>query len=197
MSLGYRNISRLPVGYKAWHRDDQSENLDNEPKPLFAGDIFPKCTLSLLKPSVDAPYLGIESTAKKIRMVDIPAEYVYVEIFNERCFGCVEAIENYKVIYEEINKNKMLVDRIKIIGIGAGSKNRTVAKFRKTYEIPFPLFADSNSKLFECLGRPALPTSYLVRRNADDQRQIVFVQSDRVYDVDYLMQRISGVLIKD
>ncbi len=197
MSLGYSNISRIPLGYQGWHRTNLSIQFDDEPEPLSAGDIFPKCNLSLLKPLKDATYLGIEISSKTVRMIDIPADYIYVEIYNERCSGCVEEIKNYKVLYENFNKNSELSTRIKIIGIGAGSKSRNVARFRKTYEIPFPLFADSNWKLFECLGSPALPTSYLIKRIGDDQRQIVFVQSDHIEDINSLMRRISGMLLKN
>ncbi len=197
MSLGYKNVSRIPIGYKGWHRADLSKRLADEPEPLTAGDVFPKCNLSLLKPAKDSQYLGIGSSSKSVRMVDIPAEYLYVEIYNERCFSCVEEIKNYKVLYDNFNKNKNLNDRIKIIGIGAGSKNRHVAKFRETYDIPFPLFADSKWELFECLGRPILPTSYLIKRISDDQRQIVFVQSDHIEDVGSLLHRISSLLLKN
>lgn len=173
------------------------KRFDEEPEPLTEGDTFPTCNLSLLKPVKDSLYLGIGTSSKSVRMVDIPAEYLYVEIYNERCFGCVEEIKNYKVLYDKFNKNKNLTDRIKIIGIGAGSKNRNVVKFRKTYDIPFPLFADSKWELFECLGSPALPTSYLIKRISNDQRQIVFVQSDHIEDVNSLMRRISGLLLKN
>jgi hypothetical protein len=63
-----------------------------------------------------------------------------------------------------------LREKVKMRGIGAGSKKRSAAKFRKQKNIAFPLFADEKREIFECLGKPVLPVSYLVQRQAGKRK---------------------------
>lgn len=196
MSLGYRNVYRMPVGYKGW-LDAEEPVISNhmEQELLIIGDFFPKCELTLLNPALDRKYLAIPDHKRSIRLVDIPAEYLYVEIYNELCLGCIAEINNYKKLFERFSASPEIRNKIKLIGIGAGSKKRNVVKFRKKYQIQFPLFADYNWHLFECLGSPILPTSYLIKKGRNHEREVILVQRDHIEDIDALSDEIMKIIL--
>jgi peroxiredoxin len=81
-----------------------------------------------------------------------------------------------------------------MMGIGVGSKKRQVAKFRKQQAIDFPLFADEKSGIFACLGKPDLPTSYLVQRNPTGGRKIILVQSGHIRNRKELMEKVRSLV---
>ncbi len=86
--------------------------------------------------------------------------------------------------------------KIKIIGIGAGSKKRSAAKFRKQKKIPFPLFADAKREIFECLGKPVLPVSYLVQRQ-EGKRKIRLIQSGHIGSAEKLLAAIKSAVAEN
>jgi peroxiredoxin len=81
-----------------------------------------------------------------------------------------------------------------MMGIGVGSKKRHVAKFRKRHGIGFPLFADEKSGIFGCLGKPTLPTSYLVQKHPNGGRKIILVQSGHIESTEKLMRRVQSIV---
>lgn len=184
----------MAAGYKEWVQITQGDVSLHTGAQLKKGDLFPKCELTLLNKDADATYLGIANNEKKIKLSDIPAEYLFVEIFNEKCWGCVAEIRHYKNLHSKFADDPELSKNLKIIGIGAGSSNRAVIRFRREQRVPFPLFADSQKKIFKCLGFPALPTAYLIKRVENTERKIVFTQSDHIEDIEPLLTKIVKIV---
>jgi len=186
---------RFPHGYFGWRKANSPENSDPPeiPRP-GAGDYFPSCSLYLLKYAQDREYLGIRHNRRTFFLEDIESEYLFIEIYNEMCYGCLAEVVNYKTLYRALNADDLLRDKVRMMGIGAGSKKRIVAKFRKEKNIPFPLFADERRKIFKCLGNPVLPTLYLVQRQPDGRRKIILVQSEHIDNLENLVQKVMAVV---
>jgi len=186
---------RFPHGYLGWRKSNspKGSGLPEIPK-LGAGDYFPSCRLYLLKYAEDRKYLGIRHNRRTFSLEDVESKYLLIEIYNEICYGCLAEVVNYKALYRVLNADDLLRDKVRMMGIGAGSKKRIVAKFRKEKNIPFPLFADEKRKIFESLGKPLLPTSYLVRRLPDGGRKIIFVQSGHIDSLEKLVQKVMAVV---
>ena len=83
-----------------------------------------------------------------------------------------------------------------MMGIGAGSKKRSAAKFRRQKNIAFPLFADERREIFDCLGKPVLPMSYLVARQAG-KRKICLIQSGHIGSAEKLLAEIKSAVAGD
>jgi hypothetical protein len=64
-----------------------------------------------------------------------------------------------------VNEDPHLKGRITLLGLGAGSTKRAVAKFRKKKGYDFLLFADEKWKIFGLLGKPMLPVLYLLKKD--------------------------------
>lgn len=92
-----------------------------------------------------------------------------IEFFNEMCLACLDQIGIYNKLYNLIEHDGKLKNNVKIIGVGVGGSNRSVAKYRRKEKVLFPLFADRNNEIFKALGKPTLPSIYLIKKTVNDQ----------------------------
>ena len=178
-------------GWKAYISPDSEESA--EISTLAVGDYFPACRLMLLDYQKDREYLQISHVERNFTLEDVHSDYNFIEIYNELCSACVNEVKTYKALYRMLLDDAVLVDKIKMMGIGAGSKKRSAAKFRKQKKIPFPLFADQKREIFECLGKPVLPVSYLVQRQSG-KRKIRLIQSGHIGSPEKLLAEIKSAM---
>jgi peroxiredoxin len=193
--LGYNNIQRLPHGYFGWRDANTTSVVEAEPvRKLTVGDFFPACQLILLNSKGDTKYLQIKHNDKAISLEDVQSEYIFIELYNELCHQCLQEVKNYKSLHSMLNETSSLQNRVKMMGIGVGSKKRHVVKFRRQHGIEFPLFADEKSGIFACLGKPTLPTAYLVQRDQNGARKIIFVQSGHIRSTQELLGKVKSIV---
>ena len=195
MRLGYTNIRRMPHGYFGWKAyvspgSDEIEKIST----LAVGDFFPACRLMLLDYQKDRDYLQISHVARDFTLEDVHSDYIFIEIYNELCSACVNEVDTYKALYRMLLEDAFLRGKVKMMGIGAGSKKRNAARFRKQKNISFPLFADEKREIFECLGKPVLPVSYLVQRQAG-KRKIRLIQSGHIGNAEKLLAEIKSAVV--
>jgi len=184
----------MPHGYFGWKAyiapdSDEIEAIST----LAVGDYFPACRLMLLDYQKDREYLQISHVEKNFTLEDVQSDYLFIEIYNELCSACVNEVKTYKALYRMLLADSFLGGKVKMMGIGAGSKKRSAAKFRKRKKISFPLFADEKQEIFECLGKPVLPVSYLVQRQAG-KRKIRLIQSGHIGSAEKLLAEIKSAV---
>ena len=66
--------------------------------------------------------------------------------------------------------------RMKVIGIGSGNSVYEVGIFKKTYEIPFPLFPDDDFRIHKICGEVRTPFFLTLRINPDKSLSVVHSQ---------------------
>ena len=187
----------MPHGYFGWKAYVSPGSNKIEQLPALAdGDYFPTCRLMLLNYRKDRDYLQISHAEKNFTLEDIQSDYIFIEIYNELCSACVNEVKTYKALYRMLQADATLREKVKMMGIGAGSKKRSAAKFRKQKNIAFPLFADEKREIFECLGKPVLPVSYLVQRQAG-KRKILLIQSGHIGSAEKLLADIKSEVAGD
>lgn len=184
----------MPSGYFGWKAyvspgSDETEKMSR----LTVGDFFPACRLMLLDYQKDREYLHISHVERNFTLEDVQSDYLFIEIYNERCSACVNEVKTYKALYRMLLADSNLSEKVKMIGIGAGSKKRSVAKFRKKKDIAFPLFADEKRGIFDCLGKPVLPVSYLVKRQ-EGKRKILLIQFGHIGSAERLLAQIKSTV---
>jgi peroxiredoxin len=193
--LGYNNVRRFPYGYLGWREVSRPEEAEPEEVPkLGVADYFPSCRLTLLDYAKDRKYLQIKHNKKCFSLQDVKSEYIFIELYNELCSGCLQEVKHYKDFYRLLNANNLLKDKVVMVGIGVGSKRRNVVKFRKEKNILFPLFADEHGEIFRCLGNPTMPTAYLVQKQPNGARKIVLVQPGHIGSTEKLMKKIMSTV---
>jgi peroxiredoxin len=180
----------MPQGYFGWLEREAPEKLTlEEPRALRVGDWFPSCRLILLNTIHDRDYLRITHDSRGFSLEDVEIDYLLIEFYNELCSECLEEVRIFKSLFKLLEEDPEWGPQIRVIGIGAGSKKRSVARFRKAHAIPFPLFADERWELFKCLGDPLLPVSYLVKREGS-KRRILMIQSGHIGSGKKLLKKI-------
>ena len=150
----------------------------------------------LLDYEKDRDYLQISHVERTFTLEDVQSDYLFIEIYNELCSACVYEVKTYKSLYRMLLADANLNEIVKTMGIGAGSKKRNAAKFRKQKNIAFPLFADEKREIFDCLGKPVLPVSYLVQRQAE-KRKIRLIQSGHIGSAEKLLAEIKSAVAEN
>lgn len=133
---------------------------DADPQTMSTGEKpFDLPTLRLPTPT-SAPhlnYLGV-GPDETFALSEIKTKILIIEVFNFYCPHCQAEAPTINRLYQKIESDAKLKGQIKIIGIGIGNTPYEVSAFRKSYAIPFPLFADRSRVLSMHLEVRRTPT---------------------------------------
>ena len=138
------------------------------------GDLFPPCRLAVLQGEKDVSYLGLSPGSRYFSLSDIGTDYVLLEVYNEMCTLCLAELPNINRLMDLASNDSNLKGYIRILGLGAGSTKRSVARFRKKKAYDLPLFADEKWKIFGLLGKPMLPVLYLLKHDGKTGLRIMW-----------------------
>jgi len=139
------------------------------------GETLPVFNLPIPKNPAEKTYLGLSGDGF-FKIPQIKAKVVIVEIYSMYCPYCQKDAPGINELYQRIQKNPDLKDKIKLIGIGAGNTPFEVEAYRKTYQVPFPLFPDKDFTIHKACGEVRTPYFIVVKINDDGTHQIVHAQ---------------------
>jgi len=145
------------------------------------GDLFPPHEFSMLSSSEDRMYLGL-SEGEPFTIGEIQADLIVLELLNTYCTSCQKQAPIYNEVFELVEKDPMMGDRVKWMGVGVGNNPTEVASFRQMKNVPFPIVPDIDFELYEAIGGPGgvrTPFTLLVRR--DEKGRGIVVDSHMGY----------------
>jgi peroxiredoxin len=146
-------------------------------QPPGKGGILPVINLPIPKTPVEKGYLGLSGDGF-FKIPQIKAKVVIVEIYSMYCPFCQKDAPGVNELFNLVEKDPDLKDKIKLIGIGAGNTPYEVETYRKTYRVPFPLFPDKDFTIHKACGEVRTPYFMVIKINEDSTHQIVHAQLD-------------------
>ncbi|HDM76150.1 MAG TPA: TlpA family protein disulfide reductase [Deltaproteobacteria bacterium] len=142
--------------------------------PPREGAEMPQFKLPVPESKIDRKYLGIADKKADFTVSDIKADVVIAEIFSMYCPHCQRSAPDVNKLYEDIQKNPALKDRVKIFGIGIGNSQYEIDFFKKKYNIPFPLIPDGEFKLYKEIGVKRTPYFIAVMLMKDGKSKVFY-----------------------
>lgn len=140
--------------------------------PIAKGGVLPAINLPVPKSPEERGYLGVTGSGN-FKIPQIKAKVVIIEIFSMYCPYCQREAPGINELYQTIENNSEVKNGIKLIGIGAGNSPFEVGVFKKTYNVPFPLFPDGDFTIHKMLGDIRTPYFIVIKINDDGTHQVV------------------------
>lgn len=196
MRLGYTEVYRYPGGFHRWQEThpEQVVGDDSAKKVLAVGDLFPDCRVAVLNGEDDREYLGLPTGTRWLSLSDLKAKFVLIQLYNTLCSDCVAETKMLTRFFRKVQADEFMADNLKIIGLGVYDTNRDVVRFKKHYNVLYPLFSDSHGQIFECLGQAELPLAYLVRSQGDGTWIIELVKRGYFEPDDTFLETLRGAI---
>ena len=139
------------------------------------GDALPVINLPVPKNPDERNYLGLSGSGS-FKIPQIKTKVVIIEIYSMYCPYCQKDAPGVNELYRLIENNADIKNKIKLIGIGAGNSSYEVEIYKKTYQVPFPLFPDKDFVIHKACGEVRTPYFMVVKINEDGTHQIVHTQ---------------------
>lgn len=191
--MGYKNVRLFPWGYQGWQAlKDPANHKALAPTGPVEGDLFPQCRLAVLKAGKDVSYLGLPSGSRYFSLSEVAGDYILLEVYNEMCTLCLTELPNIDRLFDLVEADGDLKKRVKMLGLGAGSTKRSVARFRKERGYDLPLFADEKWLIFRLLGKPVLPVLYLLKKDGENGLRIIWRHAGTIGDPEAFLTHLKG-----
>lgn len=164
-------------------------------KPPEEEGKLPPIKLPVPKNTEEKDYLGLKSEGS-FTIPQIKADVVIIEIFSLYCPYCQQEAPIVNKLFNAIEKNPELKEKIKIIGIGAGNTPFEVDVFKKKYQISFPLFPDVDFSIHKVCGEVRTPYFIGVKINKDGTDEVIYSRLGSIQDANQFLElilKLSGL----
>jgi hypothetical protein len=162
--------------------------------PPVTGTVFPEINLKVPAKTDNINYLGL-SRVDFFKIPQIKTRVIIIEILSMYCPHCQGSAHKVNELYHLIENNPALKDKIKLIGIAAGNSSYETEIYRKTYDVPSPLFEDGDFSIHKVLGEVRTP--YYIGVRIDGGVPRVFYSKlggfERTDEFLELMFKLSGL----
>ena len=120
--------------------------------PMRIGKPFPHFQSAPPATDEERAYLGIEEGP--FSLSDVESKMVVIEFFNVYCVSCQLQAPLLQDYFEEIEKDRELGGKLKVLAFGAGNTQKEVDRFRDDNNLGFPMVPDPDYEIYAKLGAP-------------------------------------------
>ncbi len=148
--------------------------------PPAVGETLPAFALARPQAPGDLAYLGLpplkDGEPSSFTLSQLGGKVLVIEIFSMYCPFCQKEAPIVNRIFDRLQADAALKDRIRFIGIGVGNSTFEVDYFRKTYAVPFPLIPDGDFTIHKQLGEVRTPFFIGLHLDGEQPGKIFFTQ---------------------
>lgn len=145
------------------------------------GSPFPVISLPLPEKDSDKSYLGLSGKGT-FAISDIKADVLIIEIMSMYCPYCQKEAPLVNDLFQLIDRDFVLRDKVRIIGIGAGNTPFEIDFFRNQFHVPFPIFEDQSYAIHRKIGEVRTPYFFVLRMSADKTNKIIYSKVGTIGD---------------
>ena len=156
-----------------------------EPK---VGQVVPMVKFQAPITDEGAKYLGLPK-AEPFTLKDVKAPYLLVEQFNTSCPHCMAQAPVMDALFEKVEKDPALKNKIKFLGTGQGNADVQVKMWKAFHKVPFPLVPDPDSSFGKALNFTPYPVTVLL----DKTGKILFVNIGTFENADEVLAKLKAI----
>jgi thiol-disulfide isomerase/thioredoxin len=160
--------------------------VEAEPK---VGQMVPLVKLNPPITPEGAKYLGLPKP-EPFTIKDVKAPYVLVEQFNTSCPHCMHQAPFLNQLYEKVQADSQLKNKIKFIGAGQGNEAVQLKMWKAFNKVPFALVPDPQSTWGKAVNFTPYPVSMVLNKKG----KILFVHIGTFDNPDEVLQKIKAVV---
>lgn len=157
-----------------------------------AAGVFPDVALQGKISPEQRQYLGVPDG--DIRLSDINADFVFVEVFSMYCPICQHDAPGVNDMFARVLASNE-ADRVRFVGIAAGNTPFEVAFYRKKFGVQFPLFEDPDYTAHKAVGNVGTPAYYLVDLR-DRKRAVLVFHEGEIKDKEAFLKNMLELIGK-
>ena len=157
------------------------------------GDPFPTFWLSAPKNEIHRAYLGI-GDRETFNIDHIDAQVVIIEILSMYCPYCQKEAPLVNRLFESIEENEQLREKVKMFGIGVGNSSFEVDIFRKRYNIRFPLIPDPDYKVHKIIGEVRTPYFFILSLSGPHRASVIYSKLGGIGDINNFLRIITSTI---
>lgn len=127
-------------------------------------------------------YLGL-SDITDFKLTQIKSDFIFLEIFSMYCPVCQKDAPIVNQLYDLVQSDPGLKDRVRFLGIGTGNTPYEVEVFQKKFNIKFPLLADDEFRVQKISSHDIrTPTFVMARIKDKNQLEIIKTRVGEIKD---------------
>jgi peroxiredoxin len=163
---------------------------------LRLGDSFPELSFPNVLNTQERAYLSL-GEQETFTMKDFDEELLVVEFLNKYCFHCQVQAPVFVMVYNTIQADPELRNKVRMIGIGAGNTRHQLEVFREETGVQFPLVPDADFVAYDAVGSPKTPFTLLLRKDTGGNRIVASAHRGVIYSDKGFVEEIKAVLQYD
>jgi peroxiredoxin len=136
-----------------------------------------------------AKYLGL-AKADAFALQDVKAPFVLVEQFNTSCPHCMAQAPVMNQLFEKVQGDAALKDKLKFIGAGQGNEEAQLKMWQAFHKVPFPLVPDPDNSFGKALNFTPYPVTVIL----DKTGKILFVHIGSFENADEVLTKIKAIV---
>jgi AhpC/TSA family len=130
-------------------------------EPLGMGERFPEVPLPVPVQAGARAYLGLPA-GETFTLSQVKADVVLVEMLNVLCPHCRKQTKPYNRLFQMLQKDPELRDKVKMLGVAVANSAEQIADFVDIYAVAYPIAADRSFALHQAVRGGPTPLSIYV-----------------------------------